>query len=287
MALKSDYSFQTRKLLRAIFFPVMKAKFILCLILVLLFSFKFDLRAQKSGKVVYTAILESKSFSEMKGVLLFDEDQSFFSITSDSISDSKSSYQDLQLKGNNTMSMEFNIPDNRKVHHQVFIDRLKNQIITQEIYLKNWSFNPCVVIESTGSIRWEITGEEKKIGSFNAFEAITSFRGRNYSAWFTTDIPLSIGPWKFHGLPGLILEIKDEELGVQFLFESIEIPYNTYGLISPPDEGVQMSLEEFAEYKENRVDEIIESLKAKLPRGTEISDISVSLINKEIEREFR
>ena len=35
------------------------------------------------------------------------------------------------------------------------------------------------------------------------------FRGRTYKAWYTMEIEIEEGPWKFHGLPGLIVEIAD------------------------------------------------------------------------------
>jgi len=36
--------------------------------------------------------------------------------------------------------------------------------------------------------------------------ATTKFRGRVWKVWFTEEIPVSLGPWKLGGLPGLILK---------------------------------------------------------------------------------
>src|SRR5699024_5708709 len=58
---------------------------------------------------------------------------------------------------------------------------------------------------------WQITDESKEIGGYIAIKAEVTFRGRDFVAWFTPEIPISAGPWKFYGLPGLILVVKDEE----------------------------------------------------------------------------
>ncbi|MBC8986350.1 GLPGLI family protein [Pedobacter sp. N36a] len=47
------------------------------------------------------------------------------------------------------------------------------------------------------------------MASYLCQKASLSFRGRDYIAWFTTDVPVNDGPWKFSGLPGLIVKIED------------------------------------------------------------------------------
>src|SRR5690606_25637525 len=52
---------------------------------------------------------------------------------------------------------------------------------------------------------WQILPETTTIGDYKAQKAQTQFAGRTWFAWFTTDIPLQDGPYKFSGLPGLII----------------------------------------------------------------------------------
>ncbi len=63
---------------------------------------------------------------------------------------------------------------------------------------------------------WEIGKEHKKILGYKCTKATTRFRGRNYTAWFADELPLSYGPMKFGGLPGIILEIEDDKGEVHF-----------------------------------------------------------------------
>lgn len=57
-------------------------------------------------------------------------------------------------------------------------------------------------------INWIIyDSETKQIGDYIAVKAIGMFRGSEIEAYFCPELPLQFGPWKFKGLPGLILEV--------------------------------------------------------------------------------
>lgn len=60
-------------------------------------------------------------------------------------------------------------------------------------------------------IDWQITSETIELLGYPCQKATCRFRGRNYVAWFTTQVPLNNGPWKFSGLPGLILKVRDSQ----------------------------------------------------------------------------
>lgn len=64
--------------------------------------------------------------------------------------------------------------------------------------------------EPMESINWNIEEDMDSIAGYLCQKATCLFRGRSYNAWFTADIPWGVGPYKFHGLPGLILKISDD-----------------------------------------------------------------------------
>lgn len=72
------------------------------------------------------------------------------------------------------------------------------------------------------SLKWNITKETKKIDEYNCQKALLSYKGRNWEAWFSSDIPINDGPYIFNGLPGLILEIKDKKDNYIFTLKKIE-----------------------------------------------------------------
>jgi len=69
-------------------------------------------------------------------------------------------------------------------------------------------------------IEWKLSEETKKISDFNAQKATSNFGGRKWTAWFVKQIPFSEGPYKFTGLPGLIVSLEDSQN--QFSFNLIK-----------------------------------------------------------------
>ncbi|HTH83421.1 MAG TPA: GLPGLI family protein [Mucilaginibacter sp.] len=79
-----------------------------------------------------------------------------------------------------------------------------------------------LVDEDNDKINWNILKDTLSFSGIACQKAITTFKGRNWIAWFATDLPFSTGPWKLNGLPGLILEAYDNKKEVQFKFGGIE-----------------------------------------------------------------
>ncbi|MBK1896057.1 GLPGLI family protein [Chryseobacterium sp. YIM B02567] len=58
---------------------------------------------------------------------------------------------------------------------------------------------------------WKLVDETKIISTINCKKAEVTFKGRNWIAWYSPEIPLPYGPYKFSGLPGLIIKITDDK----------------------------------------------------------------------------
>lgn len=98
-----------------------------------------------------------------------------------------------------------------------FIFQKNNSIIYHGVIgndLLRYSENP--------NLNWVLIDEEKRISGFKCKRASVKYGGRNWVAWYTTDIPVNAGPYKFNGLPGLILEITDSESNFSFEVNQIE-----------------------------------------------------------------
>jgi GLPGLI family protein len=78
------------------------------------------------------------------------------------------------------------------------------------------------VEESISPQEWGIGTDTMIILGYTCHNASLYFRGRQYTAWFTQDIPINDGPWKFYGLPGLILQIEDRDKLFKFNAMGIE-----------------------------------------------------------------
>lgn len=64
--------------------------------------------------------------------------------------------------------------------------------------------------EEVPLIEWELTDNAKTILGYECQMATGDLHGRKWTVWFTPEIPVMNGPWKFSGLPGLILEATDD-----------------------------------------------------------------------------
>ncbi|MDE6299756.1 MAG: GLPGLI family protein [Muribaculaceae bacterium] len=76
--------------------------------------------------------------------------------------------------------------------------------------------------ESFEPQEWEIIPDSTKtILGYECIKAVCDYHGRQWTAWFAPEIPVSDGPWKLCGLPGLILGAEEAEGKYSFLADGI------------------------------------------------------------------
>jgi len=119
-------------------------------------------------------------------------------------------------------------------------------------YFQNFFF----IQDNYSELPWQITQDTKKIAGYDCVKALVNFRGRVWEAWFAPEIPLSFGPWKLHGLPGLILEAYDTDR--RYAMIASEIQYTTddifkkdfAGLVKTLNKSKPISFEQYINNKE-------------------------------------
>ncbi len=65
--------------------------------------------------------------------------------------------------------------------------------------------------EPLNPVKWKLETGTATVCGYQCRKATTSFRGRNWTAWYAPDVPIDNGPWKFGGLPGLILKVESDD----------------------------------------------------------------------------
>lgn len=100
---------------------------------------------------------------------------------------------------------------------------------------------------------WTLLPDTATVLTYHCRKATCHFRGRSYTAWFTMEIPVSEGPWKLCGLPGLIIKAEDsrghyvfECTGIEQCRESQMILFNGKGFESVSRKDLNKVYERYA-----------------------------------------
>jgi GLPGLI family protein len=128
------------------------------------------------------------------------------------------------------------------------------------------------VIKSKDEMNWKVEPETKTIGEYRLQRASTNFGGRNWTAWFCTEIPFHEGPYKFRGLPGLIFELRDNNDNfVYSLIKSINLPktFDTADFLETHygNQPISVSLEQYHKVLLVYYDDTVFEMKEILNNG--------------------
>ncbi|MEN2435780.1 GLPGLI family protein [Weeksellaceae bacterium A-14] len=112
----------------------------------------------------------------------------------------------VDMQYNNKQLYVYKNFEENKILKYVFVPLISNGVYTIPIIEK---------------LNWKISEERNIMQTYNCQKATTEYGGRIWEAWFTNEIPIQDGPYIFHGLPGLIVEIND--ITNDYIFQLIQI----------------------------------------------------------------
>jgi GLPGLI family protein len=176
----------------------------------------------------------------------------------------------------------------RMTGQQNFYDTTKDSIFSRKSMRQ---INTILYLEEKKpNINWNISDSTKSIGNYSVQKATTRFRGRDYTAWFTPEIPLPFGPWKLNGLPGLILEAYDQTGNIYFSASNVNL--EGIGSIDPITLNGEEKIITLVEYTEiiNNFEREMKSATLKKVRGAlnglELSNMKINLPDIELMETF-
>jgi GLPGLI family protein len=145
-----------------------------------------------------------------------------------------------------------------KIFQQIFKNDPRGSLSVFE-----WLFKDKFIYnEPMGIFKWKILPSTAKVSEYHCQKATTTFRGRNYEAWFTTEIPISDGPYKFNGLPGLIVKIADTKKHYVFeLISATKPPVGTLIYIPTYPKTICTTREGFRKAKNDAKQDVIRRLE--------------------------
>ena len=182
-------------------------------------------------------------------------------------------------KENNT-TYTINASIDRKVKYDYLLMNLEDRSI--DIY-SDFARKFYKVEDVFPEFKWELTKEIKKINGIEAHKAFGYYRGKKWEVWYAPSIPYSFGPWKFNGLPGLVLEVKDELNNNYFKIKKIEhnVKCTTCDIPFKQIDRV-ISVKEFLLIQ----DEILNFPLSDMPRDVIVGHNPVNFLDLEVEFEF-
>ncbi|RRA96810.1 GLPGLI family protein [Paenimyroides viscosum] len=145
--------------------------------------------------------------------------------------------------------------------YRVFEKKIFKDYLNKKIYAELFINDKKEIIDDFFDWNWDITDEKKEINGYVCTKAISKIMGHHFEAWYSEEIPISAGPEKFDGLPGLILYLRVDAMeyiasSVKFLDAPIVLNKPNYiGRIYTFEELIKNSKTNFKQF-ENKIEKI-------------------------------
>ncbi|MEL6942387.1 MAG: GLPGLI family protein [Bacteroidota bacterium] len=137
---------------------------------------------------------------------------------------------------------------------QIYVDRSKKEVVQSE----NVMGQQFLITAPLESKDWKVLNEQKNILSYTCIKAELEVDSTTtLTAWFSPNLPLSIGPALYYGLPGAVLEIviERESSSRTIIARKVELTEVSDKIVLP-QKGKKVSKEEFDALVQARVEEM-------------------------------
>lgn len=231
-------------------------------ILIIQILFFVNVQAQNNLYVEYLTTLNSLS---TKGILIADRTRAIYEEGKENFEKKSDEIDENAIEtGNFGHSIVFRTSENLNTIYLENDYRGENYKSVDEIPYLDWKFEVPKIFPELP--------KTKKIAGYDCRSATVNFRGSNFLAYYTTDIPTTFGPWKFSGLPGLILEISSLD-NHEILWVAINVVYPFKEVIdfTLDKEAFSMTFKEYILQTEKLDEEHMKVLTAKLGNGATYS----------------
>lgn len=135
-------------------------------------------------------------------------------------------------------------------------------------------------------LNWKlIPNETLTISGYECRKASLNFRGRDYIAYYTTEIPISFGPWKFKNLPGLILYIYSETGTMNYSWKAKKIIYPYADFKNSLEWNTKeeiISLKEYVTIRENETKKKSKVIDSRSPQGSKLVKTEIKRLGLEL-----
>lgn len=198
-------------------------------------------------------------------------------------------HEDLYIKNNQVLSiqdsiiienkltdswtMAVNLDNGKKPPKQYFVSDLSDDKSKDFFFTANVDSRDFFIYDKVPQPNWKIEeNQTKTIAGYKCIKATGIFRGSNITAYFTKELPYSAGPFKFYGLPGLILDIRVDGMDHEiWKAEKVTIDDKTSVAFKPQFLNKEkFSLKDYVDVKEAHMNKIFKKVSDALPQSSNL-----------------
>lgn len=148
--------------------------------------------------------------------------------------------------------------------------------------------------ETNDLVKWSISGDIEDYNGMKVQKAIGELSGRTWTVWFTQDIPLIDGPYKFKNLPGFVVKAEDSTGDYKFEFLKSEKVTAEFWLMDRHKNAMKVNKKQWDKIRNVNANKSFSQMMSEIGAGTIVkvvdekgNDITNDKLNKKMGKESK